>query len=131
MFLKTDGTPLDVKGGEGEKTLNDEFANRDKRLSWTVLGPGYKVLTSGEMKLMPMECNYSMTGYMLVKWLMPNRVNFLSGQDNNSILIFRYPEVLLNYAEAMNEAYGPDAVPAGFTMSARQALQQVRDSDSG
>ena len=44
-----------------------------------------------------------MTGYMLVKWLMPNRVNFLSGQDNNSILIYRYPEVLLNYAEAMNE----------------------------
>ena len=44
-----------------------------------------------------------MTGYMLVKWLMPNRVNFLSGQDNNSILIYRYPEALLNYAEAMNE----------------------------
>ena len=103
MFLKTDGTPIDVKAGEGEKTLNDEFANRDKRLGWTVLGPGYKVLTSGEMKLMPMECNYSMTGYMLVKWLMPNRVNFLSGQDNNSILIYRYPEVLLNYAEAKNE----------------------------
>ena len=103
MFLKTDGTPIDVKAGEGEKSLNDEFTNRDKRLGWTVLGPGYKVLTSGEMKLMPMECNYSMTGYMLVKWLMPNRVNFLSGQDNNSILIYRYPEVLLNYAEAKNE----------------------------
>lgn len=103
MFLKTDGTPIDVLGGEGEKSISDEFAGRDKRLGWTVLGPGYKVLTSGEMKLMPMECNYSMTGYMLVKWLTPNRVNFLSGQDNNSILIFRYPEVLLNYAEAMNE----------------------------
>ena len=103
MFLKTDGTPIDVKGGEGEKSINDEFTNRDKRLGWTVLGPGYRVLTSGEMQLMPMECNYSMTGYMLVKWLMPNRVNFLSGQDNNSILIYRYPEALLNYAEAMNE----------------------------
>ena len=103
MFLKADGTPVKVLEGEGAKSINEEFANRDKRLSWTVLGPGYKVLTSGEMKLMPMECNYSMTGYMLVKWLMPNRVNFLSGQDNNSILVFRYPEVLLNYAEAMNE----------------------------
>ena len=103
MFLKTDGTPIDVKGGEGQKSISDEFAGRDKRLGWTVLGPGYKVLTSGEMKLMPMECNYSMTGYMLVKWLMPNRVNFLSGQDNNSILIYRYPEALLNYAEAKNE----------------------------
>ena len=103
MFLKTDGTSIDVKGGEGEKTLNEEFSGRDKRLAWTVLGPDFKVLTSGEMQPMPMECNYTMTGYMLVKWLMPNRVNFLSGQDNNSILIYRYPEVLLNYAEAMNE----------------------------
>ena len=103
MFLKADGTPVKVLEGEGAKSINDEFTGRDKRLGWTVLGPGYKVLTSGEMKLMPMECNYSMTGYMLVKWLMPNRVNFLSGQDNNSILVFRYPEVLLNYAEAMNE----------------------------
>ena len=103
MFLKADGTPIKVLEGEGEKSINDEFTGRDKRLGWTVLGPGYKVLTSGEMKLMPMECNYSMTGYMLVKWLMPNRVNFLSGQDNNSILVYRYPEVLLNYAEAMNE----------------------------
>jgi hypothetical protein len=103
MFLKADGTPVKVLEGEGAKSINDEFTGRDKRLGWTVLGPGYKVLTSGEMKPMPMECNYSMTGYMLVKWLMPNRVNFLSGQDNNSILVFRYPEVLLNYAEAMNE----------------------------
>ena len=45
-------------------------------------------------------------------------------------IAYRYAEVLLNYAEAMNEAYGPDAVPAGFTMSARQALQQVRDRAS-
>ena len=103
MFLKSDGTPIDVLNGEGDKSISEEFAGRDKRLGWTVLGPGYQVLTSGEMRLMPMECNYSMTGYMLVKWLMPNRVNFLSGQDNNSLLIFRYPEVLLNYAEAMNE----------------------------
>ena len=39
-------------------------------------------------------------------------------------------EFRLENAEAMNEAYGPDAVPAGFTMSARQALQQVRDRAS-
>jgi hypothetical protein len=30
----------------------------------------------------------------------------------------------------MNEGYGPDAVPTGYAMSARQALQQVRDRAS-
>lgn len=39
---------------------------------------------------------------------------------------FRYAEILLNYAEAMNEAYGADAVPSGYTLSARDAINQLR-----
>ena len=103
MFLKTDGTPIDVKGGAGCVSINDEFKNRDKRLGWTVLGPGYEVMTSGAMAPMPLECNYCMTGYMLVKWLYPDRGHFLASIDDNSIPVYRYAEVLLNYAEAMNE----------------------------
>lgn len=104
MFLKADGTPVDVLGGEGQRSINDEFTNRDKRLGWTVLGPGYKIAEGGGVQaVMPLECNYSMTGYMLVKWLYPNREHFLNAVDDNSILIYRYPEVLLNYAEAKNE----------------------------
>lgn len=104
MFLKTDGTPINVKGGEGQKSINDEFTGRDKRLGWTVLGPGYKVKNiQGTEINMPLECNYSMTGYMLVKWLYPDMNHFLNSVDDNSILIYRYAEVLLNYAEAMNE----------------------------
>ena len=41
-------------------------------------------------------------------------------------IYMRYAEVLLNFAEASNEAYGPDAVPAGASMSARQAVNMVR-----
>ena len=44
--------------------------------------------------------------------------------------LYRYAEVLLNYAEAMNEAYGPDADPNGYGMTARQALTEVRQSAS-
>jgi hypothetical protein len=43
---------------------------------------------------------------------------------------FRYAEVLLNFAEAANEAYGPDAVPAGSTLSARAAINQIRSRAS-
>lgn len=41
-------------------------------------------------------------------------------------IYFRYAEILLNFAEAANEAYGPDAVPAGSTLSARAAINLIR-----
>ena len=103
MFLKEDGTPINVLGGEGEKSIYDEFTGRDKRLGWTVLGPGYQAKKAGVDALCPVECPYSMTGYMFVKWLYPDRTHFLASMDDNSIPIYRYAEVLLNYAEAMNE----------------------------
>ena len=47
---------------------------------------------------------------------------------NHNFIIFRYAEILLNYAEAVNEAFGdPDAVPAGYPMSAREAVNLVRE----
>lgn len=47
---------------------------------------------------------------------------------NQNYMYFRYAEILMNYAEAVNEAYGPDVVPpiSGATMSAREALNKVR-----
>jgi hypothetical protein len=41
-------------------------------------------------------------------------------------IYFRYAEVLLNFAEAANEAYGPDVMPAGSTLSARTAINMIR-----
>jgi hypothetical protein len=41
-------------------------------------------------------------------------------------VLFRLAEIYLSMAEAMNEAYGPTAVPAGFTMDATTALNMVR-----
>ena len=41
-------------------------------------------------------------------------------------IYFRYAEILLNFAEAANEAYGPDAVPPGSTFSAREAINMIR-----
>lgn len=39
---------------------------------------------------------------------------------------FRYAEILLNYAEAMNEAYGPEGLSGVFTLTALEAVNQVR-----
>lgn len=49
-------------------------------------------------------------------------------QEAHNYPIFRYAEILLNYAESVNEAFGnPDAAPAGYPMSAREAVNLIRD----
>ncbi|HLP73694.1 MAG TPA: RagB/SusD family nutrient uptake outer membrane protein [Bacteroidales bacterium] len=46
---------------------------------------------------------------------------------NHNYPIIRYAEILLNYAEAVNEAFGnPDVAPAGYPMSARDAVNLIR-----
>src|SRR5690606_35747840 len=60
------------------------------------------------------------TGYYLLKGLNPKyAINGNNQQNSANIIIFRYAEVLLSYAEAQNEAVGPDA-------SVYEAINQVR-----
>lgn len=46
-------------------------------------------------------------------------------------IMMRYPDVLLMYAEARNELQGPDAVDKVAGISARQALEKVRERAFG
>jgi hypothetical protein len=46
---------------------------------------------------------------------------------NQNFNYFRYAEVLLNYAEAMNEAFGPESDGLGLGKTALQALNEVRE----
>ena len=119
----------------GTPDPSNPYANRDPRLSASVVTNGstwngrtidQSAGGSDDMA----AANASRTGYYLKKFLTDN-LNLQQGQvAQHNWVAYRWAEVLLNYAEAMNEAYGPDAVPAGFAMSARQALQQVRDRAS-
>lgn len=69
------------------------------------------------------------TGYYLRKGvvegvsLLPSRTT----TRHHTQIIFRYGGILLDYAEAMNEAYGPYSDPKGFGMTAREAVDLVRD----
>ena len=111
------------------------YANRDPRLAASVVTNGStwngRVIDQAEGGIDDMaNANASKTGYYLKKFLTDN-LNLTQGQvAQHNWVAYRYGEILLNYAEAMNEAYGPDAVPEGYTMSARQALQMVRDRAS-
>ena len=67
------------------------------------------------------------TGYYMSKFCGSEVV--ISGTPtytNHCFPLFRYAELLLDYAEAANEAYGPDIDALGCGLTARDALEQVR-----
>lgn len=113
------------------------YVGRDPRFYATILynGASYRGSTvelfipgGKDSKDGPDNWNTSKTGYNLKKFM--NDAYPLQNPWGNAGFqpwyYLRYAEVLLNYAEAANEAYGPDVVPPGATLSARAAVNQVR-----
>lgn len=99
-YLMTNGKPFSLAPGSSEFVFSMEVKNRDPRLAQTIRTPGYKRI-GGTQELNP-DFSTAPTGYQVIK--------FVSGtsQDNfntnsNDIPLFRYAEVLLNYAEARAE----------------------------
>lgn len=108
------------------------YSGRDPRLEQTVLlnnsvwkGKVVESFVGGANG--PPRANATKTGYYLKKYV----IESVSLEPTNTTrrqhtwVLFRYAEVLLNYAEAMNEAYGPEEA-AGMGMTALQAVNQVR-----
>jgi hypothetical protein len=118
----------------GPADPDNPYADRDPRLNATVVvnGSSWNGRTidesPGGTDDMAMA-NTSRTGYYLKKYLTDNLNLVQGGTAAHQWIIFRYAEILLNYAEAMNEAYGPDG-NNGYSLTARQALQLVRSRAS-
>lgn len=120
----------------GEKDEANPYANRDPRLTASIVTNGSRWngrqidQSAGGSDDMS-KPNASRTGYYLRKFLTDD-LNLTQGaKAQHNWVAYRYAEVLLNYAEAMNEAYGPDSYgPDGYSLSAREALQLVRDRAS-
>ncbi len=55
------------------------------------------------------------------------QATYTGGNFDGDMPILRYSEILLLYAEAANELGGPAAAPPGATLTALQAVNQVRD----
>ena len=119
----------------GTPNPSDPYANRDPRLQASVVVNGSywngRIIAQapGEVDDM-LNANASKTGYYLKKFL-TDGLNLTQGQTaQHNWVSYRWGEVLLNYAEAMNEAFGPSAVPSGYPFSAIAALRQVRNRAS-
>ena len=119
----------------GEPDASDPYANRDPRLAVSIVTNGShwngRIISQAPGEIDDMtKANASPTGYYLKKFL-TDGLNLIQGQTTqHNWVAFRYAEILLNYAEAMNEAFGPLNTPAGYAMSAKDALQMVRDRAS-
>ncbi|SJN19703.1 Putative outer membrane protein, probably involved in nutrient binding [Sphingobacterium sp. JB170] len=84
-------------GGDIEdKTYFHEFQNRDYRLSQSVVFPGYIRIGTTEKAVNDFAENR--TGYQVTKRVGPPIED--QGSDSRDVILIRYAEVLLNYAEA-------------------------------
>lgn len=133
-YWKKDGTaftpPSDAtrasnyNDGSPNDTYLDEFKNRDTRLYASIMhpnGPWSYLKGFGTSQLFTWSKggnNTSKIGYNYKKM-----ADYSSLDENlmasNNFMLIRYAEVLLTYAEAKNEMYGPDA-------SIYDALDKIR-----
>jgi hypothetical protein len=112
-YLTSDGKIWDPSSVH---TYEDVFKNRDPRMCQSILAPGTawaggkdgnknnsdnSVFTYPKLSNDKNGC-MTYTGYYLRKYVEPSTVQYV-GHDDNDIVIFRYAEILLNYAEAKEE----------------------------
>ena len=100
-YLMADGTRFTDKMGWETMNFYDETKDRDPRLAQAIRTPGYKRMGTEVFSAPDLAC--SITGYQPIKYVTTKDQDVWNGADID-LIIFRYAEVLLNYAEAKAEA---------------------------
>ncbi len=114
-YLKLDGTPITTD----QVSVTQEFADRDWRLSQTIIAPGHSWMrTSGIQELKGPSFATVLTGYAFCKWVLERERCYSGTWCNNSMPIYRLGRTLLDYAEAMAETGRMDASVWSSTIGA-------------
>lgn len=104
-YLMKDGTRFTDQAGWEQMSFMEEVQNRDPRLSQTIRTPGYTRI--GQSKVLAPDLSVSVTGYHPIKFVQdPTQAG--GNIDRNDyatcdLPVYRYAEVLLNFAEAKAE----------------------------
>lgn len=116
--------------------FQDPYTDRDPRLSAYIVYNGLQLkfdpinTFSHELDGFNMEPEFSTrTGYYLKKHINPD-VNLLPGSETGQLryhTLMRATEAFLIYAEAANEAFGPDASEV-HTLTARDVVGKLRET---
>jgi hypothetical protein len=99
-YLNIDGSNFTNQPGYDTLQFKDEVKNRDMRLQQTVRLGKY---ARSDGSLSPPDFNVTYSGYQILKYSLDDKYFDTHTENNNSIPIIRYAEVLLNYAEAKAE----------------------------
>ncbi len=107
MYLKLDGTRFTDQANFNKIQFKDEFADRDYRLRQSIITPQYNKTVAGTLtndfsKVFP-GLGAQLTYYRIIKWNMDDDAYESNTSSLNSLSVFRFGEVLLNYAEAKAE----------------------------
>ena len=99
-YLMQDGSRFTDQPGYATMEFFEEVQNRDPRLSQTIRTPGYRRI-GGTADQVP-QLGFSVTGYQVIKFVGDVRYDS-NNRSENDMPVFRFAEVLLNYAEAKAE----------------------------
>lgn len=99
-YLMQDGSRFTDQPNYNQIEFFEEVQNRDPRLSQTIRTPGYSRI--GQTNTLPPEFGASVTGYQVIKYVTATTEDSYT-RSYNDMPVFRYAEVLLNYAEAKAE----------------------------
>ena len=104
-YLMKDGSRFTDQPGYERMEFKDETADRDPRMAQSIRTPGYTRI--GQTEVLAPDFSASSTGYQPVKFVQDPSANSGNNDRTSSsdcdLPVFRFAEVLLNYAEAKAE----------------------------
>ena len=109
------------------------FANRDPRFEKSILYTGSTWMNNMVVETFTGGKDFTgvkatRTGFYIRKFCnISASWNAPIGKAFHCFPLLRYGDLLLMYAEAMNEAYGPDTDSKGYGLTARQAVALIRE----
>jgi hypothetical protein len=133
-FPMKNGYPISDTGNSGYDPANP-YSNRDPRLTTYIVVNGSTAgsantvidVTTGNDAVGATSTS-TVTGYYMRK-LLNQKTNLNPSTPTpqpSYIARIRYTELFLTYAEAANEAYGPDGTAPGVSYSARDVIKAIR-----
>lgn len=132
-FPMKDGYPISQS-----TTFNpaNPYANRDNRFGMTIVhndatfgSVKAEIFAGGKDAESSGQTRATRTGYYLRKFIVPGVVitpGLTATTTKHYYAFFRSAELWLNYAEAANEAWGPDADPLSLGKTAKAILAELR-----
>lgn len=124
---------MDISDPASDYSIDNPYQNRDPRFYASIFYNGMPWMGrlvetfEGGADNPTGAANGTRTGYYLSKFMNPSiSISGNEGSTPHSFPLIRYAEVLLNYAEAVNETSGPDSDRYGIGLTAREAVETVR-----